>query len=209
MIKISVDIGDVSRFVGDLKAKLRTAVGKGMASEGKKIQQAVRTHVNSRLNVQKKSVLQSFTAKVLDQDPLRLPGLLIRSKIPWMGLHETGGIIRGKMLIPLNGRIGRKAFKALVDQLMRGGNAYFIKKGGRTILMAENLKEYDRPLAKIKRRYRQTEGIKRLKRGTDVPIAVLVNKVTVRKRLDVEGVVRGRVPSLSAAIQKEIAAIRM
>ncbi|MEF8767481.1 DUF6441 family protein [Candidatus Accumulibacter contiguus] len=71
------------------------------------------------------------------------------------------------------------------------------------------MKEYDRPLAKIKRRYRQAEGIRRLKRGTDVPIAVLVNKVNVRKRLDVEGVVRGRVPSLSAAIQKEIEAIKM
>lgn len=209
MIQVSVNMGDVSKFVGDLKAKLRSAIGKAMASEGKKIQQAVRNHVSSRLHVQKKSVVQSFTAKVLDQDPIRLPGLLIRSKIPWMGLHETGGIIRGKMLIPLNGRIGRKAFKALVDQLMRGGNAYFIKKGGRTILMAENLKEYDRPLAKIKRSYRQAEGISRLKRGTDVPIAVLVNKVNVRKRLDVEGVVRGRVPSLSAAIQKEIEAIKM
>ncbi len=42
-----------------------------------------------------------------------------------------------------------------------------------------------------------------------MPIAVLVNKVNVRKRLDVEGVVRGRVPSLSAAIQKEIEAIKM
>jgi hypothetical protein len=209
MIRMSVNMGDVSKFAGELQAKLRGAIGKAMASEGKKIQQAVRTHVNSRLHVQKKSVVQSFTAKVLDQDPLRLPGLLIRSKIPWMALHETGGTITGKMLIPLNGRIGRKAFKVLVDQLMRGGNAYFIKKGGRTILMAENLKEYDRPLAKIKRRYRQAEGIRRLKRGTDVPIAVLVNKVNVKKRLDVESVVKGRVPSLSAAIQKEIGAIRM
>ena len=55
---------------------------------------------------------------------------------------------------------------------MRSGNAYFIKRGGRTILMAENIKENDRPLAGFKRRHRKAEGIKRLKRGADIPIAI-------------------------------------
>lgn len=90
---------------------------------------------------------------------------------------------------------------------MRGGNAYFIKKNGKVILMAENIKEHDRPLSGFKRRYRKAEGIKRLKRGADIPIAVLVSKVTLRKRLDVEGVVRQRIPALRTAIEKEIGAM--
>jgi len=76
-----------------------------------------------------------------------------------------------------------------------------IKKGGKTILMAENIREHDRPLSGFKRRYRQAEGIKRLKRGADIPIAVLVSKITIRKRLDVERVVRQRIPALERAIQ--------
>ena len=58
------------------------------------------------------------------------------------------------MLIPLHGRVGRKRFKAQIAELMRGGNAYFIKNAkGNIVLMAENIKEHDRPLAGFKRRY--------------------------------------------------------
>jgi hypothetical protein len=184
--------------------KLHQAVGKAMRAEAKVIQASVRSHVSGQLKVVKKSFLKGFGSKVLDQDPNRLPGMVIRSRIPWAGMHEYGGTISGKMLIPINGRIGRKRFKAYVDELMRGGNAYFIKKDGKVILMAENIKEHDRPLAGFKRRYRKAEGIKRLKRGADIPIAVLVSKVTLRKRLDVEGLVRRRIPALLEAIQRSL-----
>jgi hypothetical protein len=185
--------------------KLHKAVGRAMRAESKVIQAAVRSNVSGQLKVVKKSFLKGFGAKVLDQDRNRLPGMVIRSRIPWAGMHEYGGTISGKMLIPINGRVGRKRFKAYVDELMRGGNAYFIKKNGKVILMAENIKEHDRPLAGFKRRFRKAEGIKRLKRGADIPIAVLVSKVTLRKRIDVEGVVQRRIPMLCAAIDKEIA----
>jgi hypothetical protein len=157
--------------------------------------------------VVKKSFLGGFSTRVLDQDPNRLPGMVIRSRIPWSGTHEYGATMNGKMLIPLNGRVGRKRFKAYVDELMRSGNAYFIKKNGKVILMAENIKENDKPLAGFKRRYRKAEGITRLKRGADIPIAVLVPKVTLQKRLDVFGVVRGRLPSIVASIEREISSM--
>ena len=153
----------------------------------------------------RKAFLKGFTAKVLDKDPNRLPALYVGSRIPWSGMHERGGLIAGRMLIPLHGRVGRKRFKAQIAELMRGGNAYFIKNAkGNIVLMAENIKEHDRPLAGFKRRYRKAEGIKRLKRGADIPIAVLVPKVALRKRLDVERLVAGRIPRLSAAIEKQI-----
>jgi hypothetical protein len=184
--------------------KLHMAVGKALKSEAKVLQAAVRSNVSGQLKVVRKSFLKGFRAKVLDQDPNRLPGMVIGSRIPWSGMHEYGGTISGKMLIPLNGRVGGKRFRAYVAELMRGGNAYFVKKNGKVILMAENIKEHDRPLAGFKRRYRKAEGIKRLKRGADIPIAVLVSRVTLRKRLDVEGVVRARVPALEDAIEKEV-----
>jgi hypothetical protein len=113
-------------------------------------------------------------------------------------------VIAGRMLIPLHGRVGRKRFKAQIAELMRGGNAYFIKNAGNIVLMAENMQEYDRTLSGFKRRYRKAEGVKRLKRGADIPIAVLVPKVVLRKRLDIERMVATRVPRLSAAIEKQL-----
>lgn len=39
-----------------------------------------------------------------------------------------------------------------------------------------------------------------------IPIAVLVSKLTLRKRLDIEGLVIGRLPRICEAIGAEIAA---
>ena len=66
------------------------------------------------------------------------------------------------------------------------------------------LPDHDRPLAGFKRRYRKAEGVKRIKRGADIPIAVLVPRVQLKKRLDIERLVAGRVPRLAVAIEKQI-----
>ena len=210
-MRISVRINSASaqaqlrRWGGEFRNKVKKAVSRAIASETVELKQDVRSHVAGEMSVIKKSFLKGFTAKVLDKDPTRLPALYVGSRIPWSGMHERGGLIAGRMLIPLNGRVGRKRFKAQIAELMRGGNAYFIKNAkGNIVLMAENIKEYDRPLAGFKRRYRKAEGVKRLKRGTDVPIAVLVPRVQLKKRLNVERIVAGRIPRLSARIEKQL-----
>jgi hypothetical protein len=201
------------RWGGEFRDQVRRAVARAMASEAVEIKQDVRSHVAGQMAVVKKSFLKGFTARALDKDLnasfRRLPALYVGSRIPWSGMHERGGQIGGRMLIPLNGRVGRKRFKAQVDDLMRGGNAYFVKNAkGNVVLMAENIKEHDRPLAGFKRRHRKAEGIKRLKRGADIPIAVLVPRVVLKKRLDVERLVAARIPRLSVAIEKQIRAVR-
>ncbi|MDR0280214.1 MAG: DUF6441 family protein [Paucimonas sp.] len=200
------------RWGGDFREKVQKAVARGISSEAAELKQDVRSHVAGQMAVVKKSFVKGFTAKVLDKDKNRLPALYVGSRIPWSGIHERGGVIGGRMLIPLHGRVGRKRFKAQIGDLMRGGNAYFIKNAkGNIVLMAENIKEHDRPLSGFKRRYRNSlraEGLSgkslRLKRGTDVPIAVLVPRVQLKKRLNVEGIVAGRIPRLSARIEKQL-----
>lgn len=193
------------RWGGEYRDKVKKAVSQAIRGEAAELREDVRSHVGGRLAVVRKSFLKGFTARVLDKDPTRLPALYVGSRIPWSGIHEKGGAIGGRMLIPIHGRVGRKRFKAQVAQLMRGGNAYFVKNAkGNTVLMAENIKEHDRPLAGFKRRYRKAEGVKRLKRGASIPIAVLVPKVVLKKRLDVERLVASRIPRLSAAIEKQI-----
>lgn len=193
------------RWGGEFRAKVQKAVERAMRTEATEIKDDVRAHVAGQMSVVRKSFIKGFTAKVLAKDPKRMPALYVGSRIPWSAMHETGGQIAGRMLIPLHGRVGRKRFKAQVAELMRGGNAYFIKNAkGNIVLMAENIKEHDRPLSGFKRRYRKAEGVKRLKRGADIPIAVLVPKVVLKKRLNVERLVAGRVPRLSAAVEAEI-----
>lgn len=196
------------RWGGEFRAKVQKAVERAMRTEATEIKDDVRGQVAGQMSVVRKSFLKGFTAKVLAKDPNRLPALYVGSRIPWSAMHETGGQIAGRMLIPLHGRVGRKRFKAQVAELMRGGNAYFIKNAkGNIVLMAENIKEHDRPLSGFKRRYRKAEGVKRLKRGADIPIAVLVPKVVLKKRLNVERLVAGRIPRLSAAVEREISLV--
>ncbi len=204
-IKIDSNLAkaNLRKWGGEFRQKVRAVVEKSLALEAKALQQEVREHVGGRLKVAKKAFLKGFRTKVYANNPDRLPALHVGAKIPWAGMHESGGSIAGKMLIPIYGRVGRKRFKQIVTELIRGGNAFFVKgKNGNVVLMAENLKEHDRPLAGFKRRYRKGEGVKRLKRGMDIPIAVLVPRVTLMKRLDVGRLVMGRVPELVAGIEK-------
>jgi hypothetical protein len=213
-MKISIRIDSTAaraqlrRWGGEFREKAHKAAARALASEAAEIKQEVRGHVAGKMAVVKRSFLKGFNAKVLAKDTKRLPALYVGSRIPWSGMHESGGQIGGRMLIPLHGRVGRKRFKAQVAELMRGGNAYFIKNAkGNIVLMAENIKEHAQPLAGFKRRYRKAEGVKRIKRGADVPIAVLVPRVVLKKRLDVVRLVTGRIPRLAAAVEKQLAAL--
>lgn len=96
------------RWGGDFREKVQKAVAHGIASEAAELKQDVRSHVAGQMAVVKKSFVKGFTAKVLDKDKNRLPALYVGSRIPWSGIHERGGVIGGRMLIPLHGRVGRK-----------------------------------------------------------------------------------------------------
>jgi len=102
------------RWGGEFRAKVQKAVERAMRTEASEIKDDVRGHVAGQMSVVRKSFLKGFTAKVLAKDPKRLPALYVGSRIPWSAMHETGGQIAGRMLIPLHGRVGRKRFKAQV-----------------------------------------------------------------------------------------------
>lgn len=189
------------------QAAIHKAVAAGMQSGGKPVADAVRSRMNADFTVRKAAFVKSLRARVYDRDPDRLPTLLIGSRIPWLGIHVRGGTLSGRMLIPLlpeHQRIGRKAFRRVIDGLLRTGNAYFIQKGGKVILMAEVIKENQSELRRFKRAERSRTGAKSIKRGTEIPIAVLVPNVTLKRRFDLEGAVRGQLSVLARAIEKQL-----
>ena len=213
MLKISLttsgllDKSKLDAWTRQKQAAIHKAVAAGMQSGGKPMADAVRSRMNADFTVRKAAFVRSLRAKVYDRNPDKLPALLIGSRIPWLGIHVRGGTLTGRMLIPLlpeHQRIGRKAFRRVIDGLLRTGNAYFIQKSGKVILMAEVIKENQSELRRFKRAERSRTGAKSIKRGTEIPIAVLVPNVTLKRRFDLEGAVRGQLSVLARAIEKQL-----
>ena len=199
-----------SAWQGDTRKTIHTAVARAMRDTGKEMAERARSDMRAGFKVEKPKFLRSMHAKVFDRKAEEFPALYIGSKVPWLGIHEQGGTIRGRMLVPLlpqHRRIGRKAFARVIDALMRSGNAFFIEKNGRQILMAENIAENAQPLARFRRAERERTGARRVRRGQEIPIAVLVRRVSLRKRFDLARSVRGDLPRLTAAIRKAMSKV--
>lgn len=211
MLKISLttsgllDKRELAAWTRSRREAIQKAVGLGMRDSSRSLTDALRTRMQSDLAIRKPAFLRSMRAKVLDRDPLRLPALLVGSRVSWLGVHVRGATLTGKMLIPLTEsgrRMGRKAFARVIDTLMRSGNAWFIRKDGKVILMAENIKENALALTRFKRAERQRTGAKSIKRGQEIPIAVLVPRVTLKRRFDFDGTVRRAMPQLAQSINR-------
>ncbi|WP_157314552.1 DUF6441 family protein [Chitinibacter sp. GC72] len=181
--------------------EIYAAAAEAMKTEGQQIALAMQQHAEARLQVQRRSFAKSFKARVYAKRKDKPPMLIVGSKIPWIGLHEYGGTLNGKMLIPFGRRIGRKQFKQIISTLMRSGNAFFQKtRHGKILLFAENIAENDRALNRFKRAHRQATGQKTLKRGAEIPIAQLVTRVQIKRRLEIRRLVASQLPALRDAI---------
>jgi len=211
MLKISLTTSgllekrELAAWTRSRREAIHKAVGLGMRDSSRSLTEALRTRMQSDLAIRKPAFLRSMRAKVLDRDPSRLPALLVGSRVSWLGVHVRGATLTGKMLIPLTEsgrRMGRKAFARVIDTLMRSGNAWFIRKDGKVILMAENIKENASALTRFKRAERQRTGAKSIKRGQEIPIAVLVPRVTLKRRFDFDGTVRRAMPQLAQFINR-------
>jgi len=194
-------------WIPEKRRAIRKAVEAGMKSAGREIAQTVQARMQSAFKVRKSSFVRSMRHKLYAGSPAKFPALMIGSRIPWLGIHARGGTIGGRMLIPLlpeHQRLGRKAFRRVIDGLMRTGNAFFIQKNGKVILMAEVIKENAAELRRFKRAERGRTGAKSIKRGQEIPIAVLVPMVTLRGRLDLPGIVRSQLPKLTTSILQQL-----
>lgn len=216
MLKLSLtatgllDKSKLDAWTKQKRAAIHKAVAAGMQSGGKPMADAVRSRMNADFTVRKAAFVRSLRVKLYDRNPDKLPALLVGSRIPWLGIHVRGGTLSGRMLIPLlpeHQRIGRQAFRRVIDGLLRTGNAYFIQKSGKVILMAEVIKENQSELRRFKRAERSRTGAKSIKRGTEIPIAVLVPSVTLKRRFDLEGAVRSQLSVLARAIEKQLSKI--
>lgn len=200
-----LDPRQLAAWSTERRRAIHAAVARGMHAGGREVREAARSAMRSAFRVRRASFVSSMQVKVFDRKSERLPALWVGSRIPWLGIHAEGGTVSGNLLIPLlPTRIGPRRFKAVIDGLMRSGNAFFVERGGRVLLMAENLRENAAQLARFKRAERQRSGAKRLQRGQEIPIAVLVRRVDLRRRFDLAAGVQRALPALARAIQREL-----
>jgi hypothetical protein len=200
-----LDPRQLSAWSAQQQRAIHAAVAKGMAVGGREVREAARAQMRSAFQVRRAGFVASMSVKVFDKKPEQLPALWVGSRIPWLGIHTQGGALAGRMLIPLlPGRIGRKRFRQVIDGLMRSGNAFFVERGGRVLLMAENIRENAAQLNRFKRAERERRGVKRLQRGQEIPIAVLVRRVDLKRRFDLGAAVQPVLPALARAIQREL-----
>lgn len=192
----------------DTHKRIRAGVAAGMKEAGVKIRDELRGNMRSAFRLRRPSFVNVMTYRVYQQRQDRLPALMVGAvKAPWLETHEVGATLRGRgrgMLIPLFGRISQKRFRALVTRLIRQGNAFFKQVNGRVLLFAENQKEFDSDTRRFRAGLRRGLGGGRLKRGADIPIAVLVPQVKLRPRLKVQATVQKRLPLLAALIENQM-----
>ena len=193
------------------RAQIRAGVKRAMIEGGRRIADDMNSQVRGRFKVSRRAFASQFRSKVYDSKPERLPGVLIRSRVAFMGVFTRGGVITGRgkgLLIPLlETRIGRKAFQNVINTIMSNGAGFFKKMpDGRVILFAEYQSQYGRPLARFRRQFASSMGGGRVKKGAAIPIAVLVPQVRLEKRLDLEATVHKQIPQIARLMERYITA---
>lgn len=206
-----VDQSRLSAWTRSAQREINRAVRRAMYDAKPEIEAKLAAHIAAKLQVSRQSFARSMRGYVAARDPDRLPVLAFASKAAWLGAHESGAKIGGGgkgVLIPINTkkgrRIGMRAFQRLITGLMEAGNLYFQRRGGKVIAYAENLPGNDFELGKFNRRVGADRHKKR-GRSKEIPIAILVPRVQLKRRLDVRGLAVGSFgPLLAAKIQARL-----
>lgn len=196
---------ELSAWTRERQEQINRGVADGFKEGGEAIVPELRADLERGLKVKKRGLAKSVRAKVYSNVQGRMPVLYLGSVVPWLGIHERGGVVQGPLLIPLlDTRIGYQKFKQIVAMIVRTGAGFFKRMDdGRVILFAEYQPDYGRPLA----RFRRAERARRqgpVRRGEDIPIAVLVSQVTLRKRLHFEQITKARLGVIVEAIERSI-----
>jgi hypothetical protein len=216
VIKVSVrtggllERGALETWTREKRDEIRAGVRDGLMAAAPMLKRRMRDQASQSMTIARRSFLNVFSTRLYDQQPQRLPSMLAGVlRATWVGVHESGGTVSsrgGGLLIPMNlaTRIGPKRFRAVIRTLLDQGNAFFKNVNGKVILFAENISESSAALAPFKRGYRKAEGLKRLKRGQEIPIAVLVPAVQLRPRLRIAQTVIAAVPEVARLIETRL-----
>lgn len=218
MLSVKIEgLDKIERNMRDLaQKKLPAAVAKGMRQALPAGKSAMREELKRGLHVTKSQFPNVMQAQVQDRDKSRMPQAVFYSKAGWLDAHVKGATIKGRVgkgvLIPINTkdgkRIGYRAWKQRIQLLASQGNLEFRQVKGKVLVYAENLKGKDAATTnRALRGHNRKIGADKYgrKRSVEIPIAIFVRRVKLRKRLDFQAVAARLIaPDISRRVQASI-----
>jgi hypothetical protein len=196
----------LGKYKRDFQAQLLTATRKAMQKVGAEYKTKIQNDARKSLKITRQPLIKSFSYKVYYKRSGRIPSLHFYSRVPWMGIHDKGGIIR-KGAIPLSKKhIGYKTLKDIFLQLSRAKNLFFEKQGSYTIAWSKNTEAQKRLLAPFRSVTRAKQG-KVVRKDERVNVAIITSS-RIRKRLNMTEIVKSSLPVLSKEIEKQFKIVK-
>lgn len=181
--------------------QINRAIRRGMYDAKPEIERKLAAHLASKLKIARQSFAKSMRGYISARDPDKPPVMVFASKAGWLGAHESGASITGGgkgVLIPINtkgksGRVSYKRFRQMLADLEAQGNLFFKRTNGKVVAFAEvaAANEVDAMTGRRRNRLSRVNTKNRAgRKKKEVAIAVLVPRVQLRKRLDMQGLAR-------------------
>lgn len=180
-----LNVKGVNKYGENINKKIRDSFLLSVKQTVKDTKEEMKKNAQNIFNVKKKAFLNTFTAKIYNQKKDKLPSILFYQKINWFKIHETGGVITGKMVVPFdNGskKLGQKKWKELLASLKRNKQSFFKNINGKVILFAISNRNNSRNLNTYKKNFKTLKSINRLKSGTAIPIGVMVSTIRMKRK---------------------------
>lgn len=191
--------GGILNYTNNFRKKVRMAYSQAVKETTKETKTEMKNKASTAFKVKKRTFLNTFSAKIYDSKPDKLPSVLFLQKIKWFKLHETGGTINGKMVLPfenINGkRMGPKKWKSLLKSLRQNKQSFWKTINGKMILFAVIDRNNSRSLSGYRQTFKARKSIKRVTAGTAIPIGMMVSTIRLKRRYNFTGIVEGFAPA--------------
>lgn len=186
------------KYSDSIKKKVRVAYTKAIKDTNIETKKEMKSKASSYFKVSKKTFLNTFSSKIYDTKPNKLPSILFRNKINWFPLHEFGGVINGKMVIPFQNTNGKKVdakrWKALLKTLKQNKQSFWKNINGKVILFALINKSNSRLMSGYRQSFKARNNVKRVTAGTAIPIGMMVDKIRLKRRYPFHDIVTNFAP---------------
>lgn len=209
-LRIQID-GDISGLLRDFGQRARPAIQQTFEEKRPVLRAAFQREVSSKLRLNGRKVLASVHTFLLNK-PGRMPALVVRSNIPWLGVHQEGARVMGKKMlaIPLlklnGGRIDKDRWERTLQDLNDRRALFTRVVNGRVLLFANYRKGVtSNSLAEARRQHRKQSGANP-NDGQAFPIAVLMHTVDIQRRLDMPVAIQRLMPDIIESARQSLLA---
>lgn len=170
----------------NFESELKKYSSEAVKSTSVEVKRFMKDKARSKFKVKKNTFLNTFSSHIYNTNPKKLDAVMFYNKIEWFPIFDSGGKITKRVIIPFPTakRIKRATFKKITDNLKENNSSFFKKVNGQLILFAKTEKSNTKVLSAFRKQYRTNNNIKSIKKGTIIPIGIVLNSVTLKKKFN-------------------------